>query len=115
LTENLLGVELLFARDWHALGAGSPLSNLRFCPSEGFPNIEFDEANEGGFMARIRSHGVSAFALLVVIAGFAATPSYAQNFSVLYQFGSKTGDAMEPAGIVAQRQMWGQTGRSPIS
>jgi len=53
-------------------------------------------------MARIESHGVSALALLVLIAVFAATPSYAQNFSVLYQFGSKTADAMEPAGIVAQ-------------
>jgi uncharacterized repeat protein (TIGR03803 family) len=53
-------------------------------------------------MARVESHRVSALALLVLIAVFAATPGYAQNFSVLYEFGSRSGDPTAPYGFVAQ-------------
>ena len=55
-------------------------------------------------MMRLKSCGVSAFALLVLIAGSAATPSYAQNFSVVYNFGTRSGEPAGPgwSGIVAQ-------------
>src|SRR5260370_11594739 len=48
--------------------------------SYAFLNIQLVEVNEGGFMMRSKSCGVSAFALLVLIAAFAATPSYAKAF-----------------------------------
>jgi uncharacterized repeat protein (TIGR03803 family) len=53
-------------------------------------------------MTRIESRGVFALALLVLIAVVATAPSYAQDFSVVYDFGSRSGDPANPLGSIAQ-------------
>lgn len=55
-------------------------------------------------MARIESHFVAALVLLVLVAMFAATPGYAQNYSVLYDFGNRSGEPANPnfSGAIAQ-------------
>ena len=53
-------------------------------------------------MARIERHVVSALALLVLVFVFGTTHGYAQNYSVLYDFGNRTGDPIWPSGSLAQ-------------
>src|SRR5260370_31225294 len=53
-------------------------------------------------MKGIRIYRILSFALLIVISGSATKLAYAQTYTVLYDFGSKTGDPVVPAGILAQ-------------
>jgi uncharacterized repeat protein (TIGR03803 family) len=53
-------------------------------------------------MTRIKNYRMSAIALLALTVVAAATPAYAQTYSVIYNFGNRTGDPMYPAGVIAQ-------------
>jgi uncharacterized repeat protein (TIGR03803 family) len=53
-------------------------------------------------MTRIKKYRMSAIALLVLTVVAAATPTYAQTYSVLYTFGNRTGDPNYPGGVIAQ-------------
>jgi uncharacterized repeat protein (TIGR03803 family) len=52
-------------------------------------------------MSAIKNYRMFAIALLALIVVSAAIPAYAQ-FSVVYNFGSHSGDPVEPQGVVAQ-------------
>jgi len=52
-------------------------------------------------MTAIKNYRMFALALLALIVVSAAIPAYAQ-FSVVYNFGSHSGDPVEPQGVVAQ-------------
>jgi uncharacterized repeat protein (TIGR03803 family) len=69
--------------------------------SKGFL-IDSEKANEGGYMTRIETRGVSALAVLVLAALCAAIPAYAQKYSVVYDLGNRTGDPIWPSGSLAQ-------------
>jgi uncharacterized repeat protein (TIGR03803 family) len=53
-------------------------------------------------MARIERRCVAALALFVLATLSAAIPVYAQTYSVLYNFGSRSGDPSNPLGSIAQ-------------
>jgi uncharacterized repeat protein (TIGR03803 family) len=53
-------------------------------------------------MARIENYRVWPLALLVVVTLSAAIPADAQTYSVLYDFGSRSGDPIWPSGSLAQ-------------
>jgi uncharacterized repeat protein (TIGR03803 family) len=55
-------------------------------------------------MTRIKNYRMSAVALLALAVVAAATPTYAQTYSVIYTFGNRTGDPMQPAGVIAQER-----------
>jgi uncharacterized repeat protein (TIGR03803 family) len=53
-------------------------------------------------MARTERHVMSALVLLVLVTVSAAIPAYAQTYSVLYDFGNRSGDPLFPSGSLAQ-------------
>lgn len=55
-------------------------------------------------MRKKRIYGPSAFAMLLLVVAAVSTVAHAQSFSVLYNFGSKSGDPANPSfsGIVVQ-------------
>ena len=55
-------------------------------------------------MARIERRWVAALALLVLATLSTALPVYAQTYSVLYNFGSRSGDPSNPLGRLSSAE-----------
>ena len=65
-------------------------------------------------MKKIKSYRTWTLAVMILATLFAAIPAYAQTYSVLYDFGSRSGDPLNPVGGPAQGRDGALYGTSDI-
>jgi hypothetical protein len=103
------GPEILHAMagTWPELKLNPRTHRLPAAPSESVPfppELCFGTSQEGVLLMRTPRYGLVALALLALTIFAPTTVAHAQAYSVLYDFGTRVGDPINPSwpGVVAQ-------------